>query len=64
VDSDVPRIRALIESWEKRLSNWPEYDDAKAIFNKLNSLKVKTKEELAVIFERGIVPGSCKYCPV
>jgi hypothetical protein len=64
VDADVPRIREIIEGWEKRLSKWPEYDDAKAIFNQLNSLRVKTKEELAVIFERGIVPGSCKYCPV
>lgn len=64
MDSDVPRIKAIIESWEEKLTKRLEYDDAKAIFNQLNSLKVKTKEELAVIFERGIVPGSCKYCPV
>ncbi len=64
VDSDVPRIEAIIESWEEKLTKRLEYDDAKAIFNQLNSLKVKTKEELAVIFERGIVPGSCKYCPI
>ena len=63
VDSDVPRIKAIIGCWEEKLTKRPEYDDAKAIFNQLNSLKVKTKEELAVIFERGIVPGSCKYCP-
>lgn len=63
-DSDINKIRAIIEAWEKRLSNWPEYHDAKEIFNQLNSLKVKTKEDLAVIFERGIVPGSCKYCPI
>lgn len=63
-DSDVTRIREIIEAWEKRLSNWPEYHDAKDLINQLSSLKVKTKEDLAVIFERGIVPGSCKYCPV
>jgi len=63
-DSDVNKIRAIIEGWEKRLINWPEYQEAEGIFDKLNSQKVKTKEELAVIFERGIVPGSCKYCPV
>ena len=54
-DSDVTRIREIIEAWEKRLSNWPEYHDAKDIFNQLDSLKVKTKEELAVIFKRGVV---------
>ena len=64
VDSDVNKIRATIKGWERKLAKRLEYDDAKAIFNQLNSLKVKTKEELAVIFERGIVPGSCKYCPV
>ena len=64
MDSDLPRIEAIIESWEEKLAHRPEYDDAKDIFNQLNSLKVKAKEELAVIFERGIVPGSCKYCPV
>jgi len=63
-NSDVTRIREIIEAWEKRLSKWPEYHDAKDLFNQLYSLKVKTKEDLAVIFERGIVPGSCKYCPV
>lgn len=62
-DSDVPRIREIIEGWEEKLTKRPEYDDAKAIFNELNSLNVKTKEELAIIFERGIVPGNCKYCP-
>lgn len=62
-DSDVPRIRAIIKRWEGKLTQRPEYDDAKAIFDQLNSIKLKTKEELAVIFERGVVPGSCKYCP-
>lgn len=63
-DSDANKIKAIIEGWEKRLINWSEYQEAEGIFDKLNSQKVKTKEELAVIFERGIVPGSCKYCPV
>ena len=57
------KIKAIIERWEKKLTKRPEYDDARDIFNQLNSLKLRTKEELAVIFERGIVPGSCKYCP-
>lgn len=64
VDSDVPRIKEIIKGWEEKLANWPEYHDAKDISNQLSSLKIKTKEELAVIIERGIVPGNCKYCPV
>jgi len=63
MDSDVPRIQAIIESWEGKLTQRPEYNDARDMFNQLNLLKVKIKEELEVIFERGIVPGSCKYCP-
>jgi len=62
-DSEVSRIREIIEGWEKRLIKRPEYYEAKDIFEQLHSLKIKTEEELAVIFERGIVPGSCKYCP-
>ena len=42
----------------------PEYHDAREIFRELDLLKLKAKEELALIFERGIVPGRCKYCPV
>ena len=63
VDSDVPRIKAIIGRWEKKLTKRAEYNDARNKFNQLNTLKLRTKEELAVIFERGIVPGSCKYCP-
>jgi len=62
-DSEVSRIRKIIEGWEKRLIKLPEYYEAKDMLEQLNSLKIKTREELAVIFERGIVPGSCKYCP-
>lgn len=62
-DSEVSRIREIIEAWEKRLVKLSEYHDAKEIFEQLHSLKIQTQEELAVIFERGIVPGSCKYCP-
>ncbi len=62
-DSDVPTIIAVIERWEGKLTEWQEYNDARTIFNQLDSLKMKTKEDLAVILERGIVPGSCKYCP-
>ena len=63
-DSDVKRVRKIIKDWEKRLIEWPEYYEAKSIFEQLNVLKIKTEEVLAVIFERGVVPGSCKYCPV
>ena len=63
-DGDVPRIRDVIKNWEKRLTQMPEYHDAREIFKQLDLLKLKAKEELAVIFERGIVPGRCKYCPV
>ena len=63
-DSDVPKIREIIKDWEKELSEWPEYYEVKDIFNKLDSSKVKTKEDLSIILERGIVPGRCKYCPV
>jgi hypothetical protein len=62
-DSEISRIEKIIEAWEKRLVKLSEYHDAKEIFEQLNSLKMQTQEELAVIFERGIVPGSCKYCP-
>jgi hypothetical protein len=62
-DSDINRIREIIVDWEKRLVKLPEYHDATAIFEQLNSLKMQTQEELAVIIERGVVPGSCKYCP-
>jgi hypothetical protein len=63
-DSDVKRVRKIIRDWEKRLIGWPEYYEAESIFEQLNSLKIKTEEELAVIFEKGVVPGSCKYCPL
>jgi len=63
VDSEISRIEKIIGVWEKRLIKLPEYHEAKDIFEQLNSLKIKTEEELVVIFERGIVPGSCKYCP-
>lgn len=62
-DSEVSRIKKIIVDWEKRLIKRSEYYEAKNIFEQLNSLKIKTEEGLAVIFERGIVPGSCKYCP-
>ena len=63
-DSDIDSTRKLIEDWEKRLKSWPEYSNTKDIFDRLKVLKIKTIEELATIIERGIVPGSCKYCPV
>jgi len=62
-DSEVKKIKEIIEAWEKKLAKLPEYRDMKAIFERLDSLKIQTQEELAVIIERGVVPGSCKYCP-
>jgi hypothetical protein len=62
-DSEVKKIKEIIMAWEKKLIKLSEYRDMEEIFERLDSLKIQTQEELAVIIERGVVPGSCKYCP-
>ena len=62
-DSYIDTLKSVIEEWERNLKEWPEYAEARGICDKLSLVKIKVKEELATIIERGIVPGRCKYCP-
>lgn len=62
-DNDLKQLKPIISKYEKSLRKLKEYDEAHSIYDELKLVKIKAAEELATIIEKGVLQGSCKYCP-
>jgi hypothetical protein len=62
-DNDLKQLIPIISKYEKNLRKFKEYDEMHSIYDELKVTKIKAAEELATIIEKGVLPGSCKYCP-
>lgn len=57
-------IKILIKVYEPEIRQWEQYEEMKRLFSRLDSIKKRLRDELAIIIMRRIVPGKCKYCPL
>lgn len=57
-------IREALIDFESKVGSWKQSSDMKRRVAELKQLKVKLRDELAIITLRRIVPGRCKYCPI
>jgi hypothetical protein len=57
-------IREALVDFESRVRDWQQYADMKKNAEELKQIKVKLRDELAIITLRRVVPGRCKYCPI
>ena len=60
----MPIISKVIGDLDSQLKNSEEYSSLEKTHTEISRLKVKLREELAVIRLRRIVSGRCKYCPL
>lgn len=60
----VTYIREALIDFESKVRGWQQYADIKRHVEELKQLKVKLRDELAIITLRRVVPGRCKYCPI
>lgn len=60
----VAYIREALIDFESRVRDWQQYTDIKKNVEELKQLKVRLRDELAIITLRRVVPGRCKYCPI
>ena len=61
-DSNI--VRKVTTSWESKVKSWKEYKELCSLWQKLENIRDKLREELAVIILRGVVRGHCIYCPM
>ena len=60
----VETVRDALVYWQSKVTSWEDYADINKRFQELQRIKMKVKDELAVVTLRRIVPGRCKYCPL
>jgi len=63
-EEHIQDIIDVLTDFESRIVDWEQFDSMKKLFTDLKRVRSSLQEELAVIINRRIVPGKCKYCPI
>ncbi|MCJ7515281.1 MAG: hypothetical protein MUO89_04865 [Dehalococcoidia bacterium] len=60
----VSTIKQVLSDFESKIIDWEEYGHLQKLFKDLGRLKQNSRDELAIITMRRVVPGRCRYCPI